>query len=62
MTDMFFVNVDTVTVWHTVTGKVPEYLQYVWEYRSTVADEYVSTKYKENEYMSTYLGTWIHVS
>ncbi len=35
---------------------------YVWEYRSTVVDEYVSTKYKENEYMSTYLSTWIHVS
>ena len=35
---------------------------YVWEYRSTVVYEYVSTKYGENEYMSTYLSTWMYVS
>ena len=50
MTDMIFIDIDTVSVWHTLTMRVHEYLcAGVQEYRV-------------NEYMNTYVSTWICVS
>ena len=50
MTDTIFVDIDTVSVWHTLTMRVHEYLcAGVQEYRV-------------NEYMNTYVSTWICVS
>ena len=50
MTDMIFIDIDTVSVWHTLTMRVHEYLcAGVQEYRV-------------NEYMNAYESTWICVS
>ena len=58
MTDMNYVDIDAVAVWHTLTWRVHEYLcAGVQEYRSIGVREY-----GENEYMNTYLSTWIYVS
>ena len=47
MTDMIFIDIDTVSVWHTLTMRVHEYLcAGVQEYRV-------------NEYMDAYESTWI---
>ena len=45
MTDMIFVDIDTVSVWHTLTMRVHEYLcAGVQEYRSLGVRGYVSTE------------------
>ena len=45
MTDMIFIDIDTVSVWHTLTRRVHEYLcAGVQEYRSIGVREYVSTE------------------
>ena len=50
MTETIFVYIDTVSVWHTLTMRVHEYLcAGVQEYRV-------------NEYMNTNVSTWICVS
>ena len=50
MTDTIFVDIDTVSVWHTLTMRVHEYLcAGVKEYRV-------------NEYKDAYESTWIYGS
>ena len=45
MTDMIFIDIDTVSVWHTLTMRVHEYLcAGVQEYRSLGVRGYVSTE------------------
>ena len=45
MTDMIFIDIDTVAVWHTLTRRVHEYLcAGVQEYSSIGVREYMSTE------------------
>ena len=45
MTDMIFIDIDAVAVWHTLTKRVHEYLcGGVQEYSSTWVREYMSTE------------------
>ena len=50
MTDMIFIDIDTVSVWHTLTMIVHEYM----------STEYTGTYVQVQEYMSTeYTGTGV---
>ena len=51
MTDMIFIDIDTESVWHTLTMRVHEYMSI----------EYTGTYVQVHEYMSTeYTGTGVH--
>ena len=50
MTDTIFVDINTVSVWHTLTMRVHEYLCAGVQ------------EYSINEYMNAYESTWICVS